>query len=109
MSDVKCGFRIIGLSATPGHEPERVQAVIGNLNLVRIIYKDDKDPDVRRYLNEKTINEVQIRSNDVIVEIGEILNEFAKPSITLLIKLGLLSPWYVKNGIKSTSFFLIRE
>ena len=91
MSDVKCGFRIIGLSATPGHEPERVH------------------PDVRRYLNEKTINEVQIRSNDVIVEIGEILNEFAKPSITLLIKLGLLSPWYVKNGIKSTSFFLIRE
>lgn len=40
MNDVSFGFRVIGLSATPGHEPERVQAVISNLNLVKIIYKD---------------------------------------------------------------------
>ena len=27
----------------------------------------------------------------------------------MLVRLNLVSPWIVKNGIKSTSFFLIRE
>ena len=37
------------------------------------------------------------------------MEEFAKPSLSLLLRLGLVSPWLVKNGIRSTSFFAIRE
>ena len=37
------------------------------------------------------------------------MNDFSKPSISLLIRLNVLSPWVVRNGIKTTSFFIIRE
>jgi len=36
------------------------------LNIAKIIYKDEKDPDVKRYLNEKTIFEIEIKSGDII-------------------------------------------
>ena len=51
LGDIKNGYRIVGLSATPGYEAEKVQNVISNLNIAKIIYKDDKDADVKRHLN----------------------------------------------------------
>ena len=70
MAELEVGFRIVGLSATPGHEPERVQSVINNLNISKVIYKDEKDPQVMRYLNQKEIHEIQIKSNELIRETG---------------------------------------
>ena len=109
MNDLKTGFRIIGLSATPGYEHQKVQNVISSLNIAKVIYKDEKDPDVKKYLNEKSIFEGEIKSGDIIRQITQILDHFAKPSLSMLVRLNLISPWIVKNGIKSTSFFLIRE
>jgi ERCC4-related helicase len=41
MNEQEIGFRVVGLSATPGSENEKIQEVVYNLNIKRIIYKDD--------------------------------------------------------------------
>ena len=79
------------------------------MNLSKLIYKDENEPEVKQHLNVKTINEIKIQTTDLINEVTNILNDFAKPSVSLLIKLNVLSPWLVRNGIKTTSFFAIRE
>lgn len=43
-----------------------MQAVISNLNISKIIYKDEFDVDVKKYLNEKTLIEVQIGEGDIV-------------------------------------------
>jgi ERCC4-related helicase len=43
-----------------------VQNVISSLNIAKVIYKDEKDPDVKKYLNEKSIFEIEIKSGDII-------------------------------------------
>lgn len=60
MNSLDVGFRVVGLSATPGGEAEKIQEVLANLNIKAVVYKDEADPEVRKYLHEKTIHEVEI-------------------------------------------------
>ena len=41
MNKIDVGFRLIGLSATPGYEHDKIQEVISNLNINKVIYKDE--------------------------------------------------------------------
>lgn len=41
MNKMDVGFRLIGLSATPGYEHDKIQEVISNLNISKVIYKDE--------------------------------------------------------------------
>jgi ERCC4-related helicase len=47
------GYRIVGLSATPGNRPEKIQEVLTNLHAFRLESKDDNDPDVKKYVHTK--------------------------------------------------------
>lgn len=56
MNALDMAFRVVGLSATPGSEKEKIQEVISTLNIRKIIYKDNSDPEVSKYLHHKTIH-----------------------------------------------------
>lgn len=60
MNCLEVGFRVVGLSATPGSEPEKIQEVISNLNIKKVLYKDEEDPEVKKYLHQKTIHQIKI-------------------------------------------------
>jgi len=49
------GYRIVGLSATPGNCLEKIQEVIGSLRAFRLESKDENDPDVKKYIHSKEI------------------------------------------------------
>lgn len=109
MNTLDVGFRVVGLSATPGSEIEKIQEVISNLNIKKIVYKDENDKDVKKHLHEKTINDVVIPESSIIKESLAILDKFAMPSINNLVRMKLVEPWMVRSGLASISFFLLRE
>lgn len=80
-----------------------------NLNIKRIVYKDENDKDVKRYLHEKTIRDVVIEESSIIRESLAIIDKFAGQSINILVRMRLAEPWMLKNGLASASFFLLRE
>lgn len=109
MNVLEVGFRVVGLSATPGSEIEKIQEVISNLNIKKIVYKDENDKDVKKYLHDKAIKDVVIAESSIIRDSLAILDKFAMPSINNLVRMRLAEPWMVRNGLASVSFFLLRE
>lgn len=64
--------------------------MITNLNIKKIVYKDENDKDVKRYLHEKTIKDVVIAESSIIRESLAILDRFAMPSINNLVRMRLI-------------------
>ena len=64
-------FRIVGLSATPGTDQKTVQAIIFNLMISKIMYKDDTDLDIQQY---KHSTEVEIITVPVDIEASSCLD-----------------------------------
>lgn len=56
-------FRVLGLSATPGTDIEKVQGVITNLDINAICVRGRDDPDVRKYVKEVLEEEIVVRLN----------------------------------------------
>lgn len=46
-------FRVIGLTATPGSNPQVVQDLVDSLRISRIEIRDEANPDIKPYLHEK--------------------------------------------------------
>ncbi len=65
--------RKLGLSASPGTDAESIKQVCNNLNLTRIEWRTEKDPDVRPYLKSKRINYINLELPDEFREIIRLL------------------------------------
>ena len=52
--------RIIGLTASPGSDMEKIQEVCKNLYIEEIEIRTDKDPDVRPYVHEIDVKWVPV-------------------------------------------------
>lgn len=52
-------FRVLALTATPGADVARVQAVVDALHISRIEIREAEAPEIRKYMNEK------VRSTDI--------------------------------------------
>lgn len=55
MKQKSCTFRTLALSATPGPSKDKIQAVITNLSISKLIYYDEEDEDVKPYLHSREI------------------------------------------------------
>lgn len=53
-------FRVIGLSATPGNDVDKIQAVIYNLMISKIIYKDEEDVEIAKYQHKTNVEIVKV-------------------------------------------------
>lgn len=53
-------FRVVGLSATPGSDIDKIQVVIYNLMISKIIYKDDDDIEIAKYQHKTDIEIVKV-------------------------------------------------
>ncbi|KAF6257093.1 P-loop containing nucleoside triphosphate hydrolase protein [Scenedesmus sp. NREL 46B-D3] len=47
-------FRVLGLSATPGNSHDKIKAVVQNLMISRIEFRDDADADVAKHCHVRT-------------------------------------------------------
>ena len=64
-------FRVLGLSATPGSTHEAVQQVVANLDIARVEFRGDADPDVAPYTYPRLLEKVVVRPSGSLAECRE--------------------------------------
>jgi len=82
--------RIIGLTASPGSDMEKIQEVCKNLYIEEIEIRTDKDPDVKPYVHDIEINWVEVELPKVFLEAKKYLQNFLKDRLEKLKKWGIL-------------------
>jgi len=82
--------RIIGLTASPGSDLEKIQEVCKNLYVEEIEIRTDKDPDVKPYVYEIDIKWVEVNLPPNFSSIRKYLQNFLKERLEKLKKWGIL-------------------
>jgi len=81
-AQAKC--QIVGFTATPGNNPEKILEVCENLRVSKISVTDEKDYDVGKYISTHTPKVVWIELPPIYNEILKDLQSFEDNLITLL-------------------------
>jgi ERCC4-related helicase len=82
--------RILGLTASPGSEIEKIEEVCQNLGIEQIEVRTDKDADVKQYIQEIKIDWVKVTLPPVFKDIQKYLSLFLKERMEKLKKWGIL-------------------
>jgi len=67
--------RIIGLTASPGWNIERIQEVINNLYIKNIEIRTGYERDIKRYITPIEIEKIEVELNNEILEIRDLLEK----------------------------------
>ncbi|NPA22635.1 MAG: DEAD/DEAH box helicase family protein [Candidatus Micrarchaeota archaeon] len=84
--------RIIGLTASPGHDIERIQEILHNLRIQRIEIRTEEDPDVKPYMQKKLIRYVPVELTPEYKELVKMLGELMKKHAETLKKFHIPVP-----------------
>lgn len=82
---------VVGLTASPGSKKEKIEQLVGTLNIQRIEARMSTDPDVVSYVMPKYMHVVSVPQSDTIKRIGEILKPVAAESLASLNRMGLMN------------------
>src|SRR3989338_5086491 len=82
--------RIIGLTASPGSDLDRIQEVCKNLYIEEIEIRTDEDPDVRPYVHDIDISWVEVNLPLVFLEAKKYLQSFLNDRLEKLKQWGIL-------------------
>ncbi|MAH33367.1 hypothetical protein CL615_03165 [archaeon] len=82
--------RIIGLTASPGSDLEKIQEVCKNLYIEEIEIRTDNDPDVKPYVHEIDIKWIEVELSPMFLEIKKYLQGFLNDRLEKLKKWGVL-------------------
>ena len=83
--------RIIGLTASPGSDLEKIQEVCKNLFIEEIEIRTDKDPDVSPYVHEVDIKWVSVELPPIFSEIKKNISNFLNDRMGKLRELGIIN------------------
>jgi Fanconi anemia group M protein len=97
--------RILGLSATPGTQIEKVQEVINNLRIASLIVKNINDPDVKPYVHDTSKEVVIVEPSQNIAKLKQMAYKLVKGPLDRLIALKKL-PDQIPESF--TSFYLLQ-
>ncbi len=84
---------IMGLTASPGSDEEKIREVMRNLHVERVEVRTERSPDVRPYVQGIKLKWVSVTLPDVYVEIRKLLRTMLKESLKPLAKAGLVSTY----------------
>ncbi|KAJ6574861.1 hypothetical protein B0H19DRAFT_1126072 [Mycena capillaripes] len=70
-------FRILALTATPGSDPDAVQALIDGLHISRIEIRDENSLDLKAYIHEKKVEQH-------VIAMSEEVNRIKDPLVILM-------------------------
>lgn len=83
--------RIIGLTASPGSDLEKIQEVCKNLYTEEIEIRTENDPDVKQYVHEVDLKWVEVNLSPMLLEASKFVNQFLKSRFEKLQSSGILS------------------
>lgn len=83
-------LRIIGLSATPGADADKIQEVISNVRASRVVFFGEEDPEVKRYRHGRTCDKIVVRATGAVLRCETALREVQVELLSRLTEAGLL-------------------
>ncbi|WWD20885.1 hypothetical protein CI109_105362 [Kwoniella shandongensis] len=84
-------FRVLALTATPGADVPRVQAVVDALHISRIEIREAEAPDIKKYMNEKRTEKHFVQMGDVIEGFRDRWAALMKPYVAKLVDKDILT------------------
>ncbi len=84
--------RILGLTASPGSEKEKILEVCSSLNIEEIEVRTDQDEDVKPYIKEVEIDWIKVELPQEFNEIRKLLYDSYNSRLNNLKKWGLIGP-----------------
>ncbi|KAJ7492863.1 hypothetical protein FB451DRAFT_1219867 [Mycena latifolia] len=94
-------FRILALTATPGSDPDAVQALIDGLHISRIEIRDENSLDLKAYIFQKKIEQHVIAMNE---EVNRIKDPLAKLMNSVLKPLQERGVMYASNPVNMHTY-----
>ncbi|MDO8480989.1 MAG: DEAD/DEAH box helicase [Nanoarchaeota archaeon] len=82
--------RILGLTASPGADMEKISEVLQNLHIEEIEVRTDDDPDVRQYVQDIKMDYVPVKLPPAFLEAKKYLEDFVKERLKRLKDQGVL-------------------
>jgi len=80
---------VLGMTASPGSDVERIREVIRNLRIEAIEIRTESDEDVRPYIHEKKIQWVKVEMPEELRNIRDMLMKMIERRLKKLEKLGI--------------------
>jgi len=102
-------IKVLGLSASPGSDKDKILEVCKNLYLDNIIYKSESDPDVAPYINKKEIELIELTLPKELVEIKKMLEASLKKKLDIMKARGLIDTSDLNKISKKTFLMLNNE
>lgn len=81
---------ILGLTASPGSDKEKIKEVTKNLYIQNIVVKSEDDPDVRPYFNPVNIDWIKVPMSEELNKIKDLLNKALKIRLKGLKNMGVI-------------------
>ncbi len=84
---------VLGITASPGSEPSKIQEVCANLHISSVEMRTDSDPDVRPYIFDKDIEWRYVSISAEIKELKQLMDNVLSDRLNKLCELGFISPY----------------
>ncbi len=82
--------KILGLTASPGDDLEKISEICGNLYIEDIEARNDEDPDVKPYVQDMNIKWEKVELNEALKDVQKNLKLFLKDRASKLKEYGVL-------------------
>lgn len=83
-------LRIIGLSATPGSDCEKIQEVISNVRASRVMFFGEEDPEVKKYRHGRVCERIVVESTGAVQRCEDALKVVQNELLSRLERAGLI-------------------
>ncbi|BFI25467.1 fanconi anemia group M protein [Marchantia polymorpha subsp. ruderalis] len=77
----KINYRLLALTATPGSKQVTIQAVVDNLQISCLEYRNEHDPDVSQYTHNRKIELIEVPMNAASNQVKDLLIEVLQPIV----------------------------
>lgn len=102
-------IKVLGLSASPGSDKDKILEVCKNLYFDNIIYKSESDKDVIPYINKKEIELIELLLPKELDEIKKLLESSLKRKLEIMKIRGLINTSDLNKISKKTFLMLNGE
>jgi len=80
---------VLGLTASPGSDLERIREVIENLRIEAIEIRTESDEDVKPYVHSRKIQWIKVEMSEELKEIRDLINKMIEIRLKKIEKLGI--------------------
>ena len=82
----------LGMTASPGHDKNKIMEVCENLSIEKVDIHTDEDEDVSPYIHDVFISRIEVNMPDDLVNVIKLLNKILDGYVDGLRSLGLINP-----------------